>query len=235
MNKARSRFVVPLLGLGLLPLACGPSIDSAAKTDIDRRVSAFVPSGQGFPAPAVLAPKPLAAGQWTQHRLTSEKNEHSLITYKIVGEDSGAYWVEVANESYYGKTVTKILLAVADRANPSTMEIRAVKTKDKNGKLSEFQGPELQIMKPVWQGAVNMLAVSWQGLPQEAMNVVAGNFAACFKARTHASWGGWHTASTSWMHPAVPISGLVRSEGIDRPSTMELVGFGEAGATSELP
>ena len=182
-----------------------------------------------------MAPKPLVIGQWTQHRLTNDKGETSLVTYKIVGEESGAYWVEVANESYYGKTVTKLLLVLGDRTNPSTMEIRAVKTKDKNGKISEFQDPVIHLMRSMWQGSLNMLAVSWQGLPQEAMNVVAGNFAACFKARTDASWGAWHTTSTTWMHPMVPINSLVKSVGIDRPSTMELIGFGESGATSELP
>jgi hypothetical protein len=39
----------------------------------------------------------------------------------------------------------------------------------------------------------------------------------------------------SWSHPAVPLSGMVRSVGIDRPNTMELVAFGLSGAVSELP
>jgi hypothetical protein len=38
----------------------------------------------------------------------------------------------------------------------------------------------------------------------------------------------------SWSHPAVPLSGMVRSEGIDKPSSMELVAFGQSGAVSEL-
>jgi hypothetical protein len=37
------------------------------------------------------------------------------------------------------------------------------------------------------------------------------------------------------MHPVVPISGLVKSTGLDRPTSMELVGFGETGGTSEIP
>ena len=235
MTTPSLRKTTPFILVGLSLLGCGPSIDAAAKADIDRRVAALAPSGQGFPAPAGLAPKPIVVGQWTQHKLVSEKGELSLITYKIVGEEAGAYWVEVANESYYGKTVTKLLLAVGDRTSPSTMEIRAVKTKDKNGKVTELQGPMIQLMRSLWQGSVNMLAVSWQGLPQENLIVVAGNFTLCFKARTDASWGAWHTAATSWMHPSVPISGLVKSVGIDKPSTMELVGFGELGAASEIP
>jgi hypothetical protein len=234
MRSAFPRLALPALLLNLSVSACGPSISEGAKADIERRVAVLLPSGQVFPAPAVLAPKPLAIGQWTLHKLTNEKGEHSLITYKIVGAEAGAYWVEVANESYYGKTVTKILLGVGDRMHPSTMDIRAVKVKDKKGKITEFQGPSLQRAKSLWQGMVGMLAVAWQGLPQESMRSVAGHFTACFKAQTDASWGGWHAAATVWMHPLVPINSLVKSVGLHRPGTMELVGFGDEGAQSEV-
>ena len=216
-------------------LACGPSIDKAAKVDIDQRIVALAHTGQTFPAPTAFVPKPMVVGQWTQHKLVNDKGEPALVTYKIVGEDSGAFWVEVANESYYGKTVTKILLFPGDRMNPNTMEVRAVKMKDKKGQVTEIQGPMLQLMKSMWQGSINMLAVSWQGLAQESMPVIAGTFVGCFKARTDASWGTWHSASTTWMHAIVPISGLVKSAGVDHPTTMDLVGFGETGATSEIP
>jgi hypothetical protein len=221
--------------LSSLSVACGPSIDSAARADIDQRIAAMAPSGAAFQMPLGLTPKPIVVGQWTQHKLVGEKGQPSLVTYKIVGEESGAYWVEVANESYYGKTVNKMLIAMGDRSNPATMEIRAVKMKDKKGQVTELQGPMIALMKSVFQSSVNMLSVSWVGLPQETVNVVAGPFGGCFKAVTDASWGVWHSSATSWMHPTVPISGLVKSVGISSPSTMELVGFGDSGATSEIP
>jgi len=215
--------------------ACGPSIDSASKKDIDQRIGALAHTGQSFPAVAAVVPKPLVTGQWTQYLMMNEKGEPSLVTQKIVGEDGGAFWFEVANENYYGKTVSKILVLPGDRVNPGTMEIRAVKLKDKSGKISEVDGAALSLMRSLWQGSINMLAVSWQGLPQESMPVIAGTFNGCFKARTDASWGVWRSVSTTWMHPLVPISGLVKSAGIDHPTSMELVGFGETGATSEIP
>ena len=235
MSKTALRPVLLFLFGSACVLACGPSIDKAAKSDIDQRIAVLAHTGQTFPAPTGFVPKPLAVGQWTQHKLVDDKGEPSLVTYKIVGEDSGAFWVEVANESYYGKTVTKILLFPGDRMNPNTMEIRAVKMKDKKGQVTEVDGPMLQLMKSTWQSSINMLAVSWQGLPQESMPVIAGTFTGCFKARTDASWGAWHSVSTTWMHPMVPISGLVKSAGLDHPTTMDLVGFGETGATSEIP
>jgi hypothetical protein len=215
--------------------ACGPSFDSASKKDIDQRIAALAHTGQSFAGAAALVPKPLVTGQWTQHLMMNEKGEPSLVTHKIVGEEGGAFWFEVASENYYGKTVSKILVFPGDRMNPSTMEIRAVKLKDKSGKVSQVDGPALQLMRSLWQGSINMLAVSWQGLPQESMPVIAGTFNGCFKASTDASWGVWHSLSTTWMHPMVPISGLVKSAGIDHPTSMELVGFGETGATSEIP
>ena len=80
-----------------------------------------------------------------------------------------------------------------------------------------------------------MLFISWQGQPQEDAAVPAGTFAGCYKMRTDASWGPFSTASMSWSHAAVPLSGLVRSQGLDKPTTMDLVAFGLTGATSELP
>jgi len=235
MSKTASRHFLLFLFSSACLLACGPSIDKAARADIDQRIAALAHTGQTFPAPTVFLPKPLAVGQWTQHKLVNDKGEPALVTYKIVGEDGGAFWLEIANESYYGKTVTKILLFPGDRMNPNTMEVRAVKMKDKKGQVTEVEGPTIQLMKSLWQSSINMLAVSWQGLPQESMPVIAGTFTSCFKARTDAGWGSWHAVSTTWMHPTVPISGLVKSAGIDHPTTMDLVGFGETGASSEIP
>ena len=82
-------------------LACGPSIDPAAKADIDRRVSVLQAGAVVVPAPApgVFAPLPLAVGQWSQYKMTNDKNEPSFLTYKIVGQDGDAIWIEMVNES----------------------------------------------------------------------------------------------------------------------------------------
>ncbi len=216
-------------------LGCGGRIDAAAKADLERRVAALVPSGQAFPAPATLAPKPLAVGQWTLHKLTHESGEHSLVTYKLVGFEAGAFWLEVAHETYYGKTVAKLLVAAGDRSNPSTFEIRAAKVKDRDGKVTEVAGAALARARAGWQPIVSMLAVAWQGLPQESVGSIAGSFAACFKANIDGTWGGWQGAATVWMHPLVPLSSLVMGVALGRPGDMELVGFGDEGARSEIP
>lgn len=214
---------------------CGPSIDPAAKADIDRRLATLKPAGQAYPAPAAFYPAPFAVGQWTMHKLTDDKGQPSLMTYKVVGQDGAAFWLEMVNESYVGKTVTKMLVSIGNRMDPQSVNIYGVKMRDKDGRVNEFDRNMVALMQSMWRGSLNMLFISWQGQPQEDAAVTAGNFTGCFKMRTEASWGPFSTASMSWSHPTVPLSGLVRSQGLDKPTTMELVAFGMTGATSELP
>ena len=90
-------------------------------------------------------------------------------------------------------------------------------------------------MQSLYRGAVANLLVSWQGQPQEDAVVPAGTFSGCFKMRTDAQWGGWKSASMSWSHPAVPLSGMqCAAKGSTSPSSMELAAFGVTGAVSEL-
>lgn len=215
-------------------LDCGPSVDPAAKADIDRRIAALAAPARSFGAPTGFAPMPFQTGQWTTHKLVDESGRPSFMTYKIVGEDAGAFWLETVTETYTGRTVMKMLLAIPNRIDASSIDIRAVSMKDANGHVTNFDGPMLGLMRGTMKGALSTLVLSWQGLPQEDAVVPAGTFMGCFKTRTDASWGPWHSASTSWSHAAVPLSGLVKSQGVDRPNTMELVAFGLTGAAGEF-
>jgi hypothetical protein len=239
MNLAQSFRVVSVaatlvFGASLLG-GCGPSIDPAAKADIDRRVSLLKPVGQVWPAPAAYMPPNFAVGQWTQHKVVDDKGQPSFMTYKVVAQDGAAFWVEMSNESYMGKTVTKMLMSIGNRMDPQSVTIHGVKMRDAKGRVNEFDQNMVALMQSLWRGSVNMLFISWQGQPQEDAAVPAGTFSGCFKMRTDASWGPFSTASMSWSHAAVPLSGLVRSQGLDKPNTMELVAFGMTGAVSELP
>jgi hypothetical protein len=220
--------------LTALAAGCSPSIDAAAKADIDRRIAALRPAGQSYPAPTGFAPLPFQPGQWTQHKMIDDSGSPAFLTYKIVGEDAGAFWIETVTDTYSGRTMMKMLLAIPNRMDPNGIDIRAASIKDKSGRVQTFEGPLLAMMRGSLKSMLSTLILSWQGLPQEDAAVPAGTFAGCFKTRTDASWGPWHSASTSWSHPAVPLSGLVKSQGIDKPHSMELVAFGLTGAVSEF-
>jgi hypothetical protein len=240
MRTLALRSVPPLLAVAVLTAAgssaCGPSIDSAAKADIDRRVSALQPGSTAVPAPApgVFAPMPLAVGQWTQYKMVNDKNEPSFFTYKVVGQDGDAVWLEVVNDSYHGRTIQKMLVAFGNRTDPSQIQIRAISTKDAKGRVDEVPPPLISLMQGMYRTAIAGLIINWQGMPQEAASVPAGRFDGCFKARTEAQYGTFKSTADSWSHPAVPLSGAVRSQGVDHQFTMELAAFGTSGAVSEF-
>ena len=177
---------------------------------------------------------PFAAGQWTRHKLVDDKGQPSFMTYKVLSQEGDAFWMEIVTDQYAGRTIMKLLLAIPNRMDPNTIDVRAVVMKDKNGHVTNLDGPMLSLLRSSYQGALSTLVMSWQGLPQEDAVVPAGTFAGCFRAHTDASWGPWHSANTSWSHAAVPLSGLVKSQGIDKPTSMDLVDFGLSGATSEF-
>ena len=218
-----------------LAAACN-SIDPAAKADIDRRVAMLHPASNGFPppAPGVFLPMPFAVGQWTQYKMTDDKGEPSFLTQKVVGQEGDAIWLESVMETYQGKTVTKMLVAFGDRMDPNQVQIRAVKMKEKNGSVTEMPEPAISLLQSTYRGAVSSLIINWQGLPQESAVVPAGRFEGTFKTRSEAQWGPWRSTADSWSHPAVPLSGAVRSQGVDKPFTMELIAFGASGAVAEL-
>jgi hypothetical protein len=228
------RFLVTTAALAALTAGCGPTIDDAAKADIDRRLAGLASQSQSFAAPGGFYPQPFQVGQWTQHKLLDAEQRPSFLTYKVVGQEGDAFWIEAVHDTYFGRTITKMLLAIPDRMNPASIDIRGVVTKDRNGHVQQLQGPMLAMLGNLYKSAVSMLIISWQGQPQEDAAVVAGRFTSCFKLQTDAQWGPWRAASLSWSHPAVPLSGLVRSQGLDRPTSMELVAFGQTGAVSEL-
>lgn len=224
------------VAVALASSACGPSIDPAAKADIDRRVAALQSNSNAVPAPppGMFAPMPLAVGQWTQYRMLNDKNEPSFLTYKVVGQDGDAVWLEMVNESYHGRTMQKMLVAFGNRMDPSQVQIRAVATKDVHGRVNEMPAPVISMMQSTYRSAISMMVINWQGLAQESASVPAGRFDGCFKARSEAQFGPWRSVADSWSHPAVPLSGAVRSQGVDHPFTMELAAFGTSGAVSEF-
>lgn len=232
MSAARA-FCALALG-ALLGTACAPSIDPAAKADIDKRVAALGAPRQQYTAPAGFQPLPFAAGQWTRHKLVDDKGQPSFMTYKVLAQEGDAFWLEVVTEAYSGRTIMKMLVAIPNRMDPSSIDLRAVSMKDKDGRVTNIDGPVLSMLRSSYQSTLSTLTISWQGLPQEDAAAPAGTFAGCFRARTDATWGPWHSANTSWSHAAVPLSGLVKSQGVDKPTSMELVDFGLTGATSEF-
>ncbi|MEO8184911.1 MAG: hypothetical protein ABI895_39390 [Deltaproteobacteria bacterium] len=225
--------VVFVAACGLL--ACGPSVNPALQSSIDKRVLSFKQfSDNVYDAPQSTTPLPLAVGQWTRYKMMDKEGNPSLVTYKVVGEDAGAFWTETVRETYTEKQVTLLLVALGTGRTLDDVEVRAMKQKIDDQSPTEFPAAVLSLMKALWKPMVENMVVDWQGKQQDDARVPAGVFSKCYQAYSTVSLLGKSETTRSWSHPVVPLGGNVRSQSVDSTMSMVLLEFGLTGATSEI-
>jgi hypothetical protein len=235
----RPRPVLPWLvslsaSVALLAAACGPSIDPAAKADLDRRLAQVATSEETFPPSESFLPMAFVVGQWTEHRITDEKGKATLVTYKLVGQENDGYWLEVITESYEGREAVKMLVALLTGRDPAGMEIRALRIKKGRAAPVDVDPGALLDVRPRYRAALDLLAMAVEGQDKDDMRVPAGHFIGCYKVETPGPWGPWQVPSVVCSHPSVPLSGVVRATPVGKAGLMELVNFGVTGAESEF-
>jgi hypothetical protein len=220
--------------LSALAAGCGPSIDSAAKADLDRRLAELPTSEETFPPSESFLPMAFVVGQWTEHRFTDDKGRAALVTNKLVGQEDGAYWLEIVTESYEGREAARLLVAMIAGRDPGGMEIRALKIKKGTGAAVDVDPGALLDVRGRYRASLDLLAMSVEGEEKDDVRVPAGHFIGCYKVTTPRAWGPWSVPAVACTHPSVPLSGVVRATPVGQPGLMELVGFGASGAESEF-
>jgi hypothetical protein len=249
----RGGLLVCLTAGATLAAGCAPSIDAAAKADVDARIANLRAAAGTIAAPARDAREsmPLAVGQWAKYKMTTFDGQPKILTQKIVAEEGGAFWFELVHDTYQGRTVEQLLVAVGDRRHPAKVELREVRKKDARGHVITLSRAQLWVARNglgpddiYWDDALAMSRiVQWSGLPQQPTVVPAGHFEGCYRRHVETPWRNRETwVQDSWSHPAVPLSGLVRMKFQDpvdgqregRWLVSELAAYGTTGARSEF-
>jgi hypothetical protein len=226
-----------LASLSCLAAACGPTIDPAAKADLDRRLAQLPTSEATYPPSESFLPMAFVVGQWTEHRITDDQGAAALLTYKLVGQENGGYWLETVTQSYKGREAVKMLVVLQQGRDPAGMDIRALRIKKGRGAAVDVDPGALLDVRGQYRASLDLLANSFEGQEKDDMRVPAGHFIGCYKAQTPGPWGPWRTPSIVCSHPSVPLSGIVRARPIGdgaKTALMELVKFGVTGAESEF-
>ena len=223
-----------LMGLCLIAaVGCG-RINETYKLEVDRRVATLKSSSASYPQ-AEGAPLPLAVGQWAEYRLTGSNKRPGFTSYKVVGQQGSAFWVETTVTTYSGKQESRMLVDFGDRTDPAQIKVHSVVMRN-NGKLVEYPPGTLQMMQSMWKPVLSNFVIDWStSAPREDVSTGAGQFEGCYQRRMSLSVGPYHQDSDAWLHPAVPINGIVKSATIGKnPSLTELIAFGTQGATSSF-
>jgi len=233
-RRLRLTSFLSVAAAGVVLAACGATTDSAAKADLDRHLAQLPASEETFPPSESFSPMTFVVGQWTEYRVTDEQGRASLLTYKLVGQESGGYWLEIVAETYRGREAAKMLVALLSGRDPAGMEIRALRIKKGRGAPVDVDPGALLDVRARYRASLDLLAMALEGQEKDDVRVPAGHFIGCYSVETPGPWGPWQAPSVVCSHPSVPLSGVVRAKPVAKPGLMELVSFGVTGADSEF-
>ena len=166
----------------------------------------------------------------------SARTRTSFLTDKVVKKDGDAFWIESVLERPERRIVTQVLLAMKDHSSPDAIEIRELRVKMPDGKLQDYRGRQLKSAQLMYERVLGEPPEypKLAGLPTENVRVPAGTFEGCYRRHVSPKFKNIRGDRTVWTHPAVPISGTVKSVTDGKEITVELVDFGMTGAKSTL-
>ena len=254
------RFLAVLAATAFVVTDCAAPIAPAVKADIDHRMAALAPSAQVFEAAPEATGVPLEAGQWVQYRASDDEGRPSFVTHKVIAEESGAFWMEVVTESYAGREVVKLLVALGELRAPHRLprnskggergtaaekmahslphrhiEVHALLLKNNAGGVTNVPPFFLRVVTFMWPYGFSLSFPDWQTGVRDDISVPSGRFRGCFVVDSNDARAREASEnSMSWFHPVVPLGGLVRRRSLDSAALKELVAFGTSGARSEL-
>jgi len=212
-----------------------PEASAQANTPTQKKKSAKpVPE---YPAPEAWSLKPLAVGQWIRLAVKSVGTPPSQIFVRIVGQEGDAFWYEIESNTPNGTAIVQFLLEGAGQARFDKSKIRKIRTKPSGGAVQEYTGPMMTMASDVVEEYAAILGQPDATKAERADTTVsAGVFKGCYVHEVGSTYRGQTAKEKTHRHPAVPISGFVRSEGTldDRPVQRELLEMHETGAKSAM-
>lgn len=206
---------------------------SASSQPTSAPSSAGSASAAGPDANGPFAPMPLAVGQWFRIRITNDgKVSHS--TYRLVGREPDGMWIlEVDNESSGGPMTIELILDFGDRMHVDTVRLRSARVKLR-GTITVLPASGSQAL--LREIAPTLVLPELDPKKRVDVTVPAGTFKACYTGFSKAKVMGQSLEQTTFLHPSVPINGLVKGEGTlnGKPSLTELVELGLEGAKRSM-
>ncbi|MGA2612169.1 MAG: hypothetical protein ABSG38_01775 [Spirochaetia bacterium] len=191
-------------------------------------------TGKSYPAAQFTKPMPWAAGQYVVTGTTTNGTRKSVARTLLVRQEQGGWVIETSTISGNGEEqVTQMLITGFDQmmatGDASAMDLVWIKTL-KNGKVTTTQGAQLGFMKGLYKGAYENILTRPSGLSDGgAIAVPAGSFAGTSTVKTSMKVMVTTIEVQTWLNPAVPVNGMVKSMTTDGKTVIELLSFGTDG------
>lgn len=190
-----------------------------------------------YPAPEGFTLAPLAVGQWIRLSVEPKGEPPSQMIVRIVGKEDTAFWYEIESNTPSGTTVVQLLLEESARKKLDKTAVRKLRVKAGSAPVQEYAGPAIATAGDVIEAYADVLALPELDKAKRAdVKVHAGSFKGCFVEDVEHTTLDVTTKARTFRHPAVPITGFVKSEGTvaGKPVLKELLDLHETGAKSAM-
>ena len=189
--------------------------------------------GKSFSNKKFTKPMKWAAGQYVVTGTIDDGEKVSITKFLVVGKESGGWIFETITTSKK-KEVTgmQMLIKGFDQAvaknDASQISIVWIKMLQKDGKVDKIEGDGIMLYNMMLKSTWNNLIIAGENLtPGGAVAVPAGTFSGTTKIHTKVKVVFSTIEGDSYMHPEVPVNGVVKS--VSGDTVTELIDFGFNG------
>ncbi|MEJ2041359.1 MAG: hypothetical protein P8X55_20895 [Desulfosarcinaceae bacterium] len=179
-------------------------------------------------------PMPYKVGQYVVTGI-SNASERSISKMALVGREKDGWIIETQTITPTSESTSQMLVVGLEKARKTgridELDIAWVKVKPHGQQVQTFEGALLALTKGLYKKALSGLEVDYQLQNEtETVSVPAGRFQGTVKASSEVAFLNKKYQSVAWLHPSVPINGMVKSVAKDQDSVMVLLDFGLSGA-----
>ena len=226
--------VLPFLLLisAILITSCssGPKKDSPSALD-----PLWQGAGKAYKAKKFYKVRKWAPGQYVVVGNKVDGVKESVSRMLVVGKKSGGWIFETTSTNREGKvTGMQMLITGYERAvnTGKTDQIKVVwmKMLQEDGTVQKLEETQIMVynfaLQSTWSKLINVNTRFKNG---GSVTVPAGTFASTSTANAEVKILFKTFKSTSWLHPDVPVNGVVRTSSEDGENVTELISFGYNG------
>src|SRR5215813_13384836 len=224
-------------------LASATSVNSAYRSDVDAVLAANQRGGAQIAAPGALRPQPWKVGQWALYK-TQHDGDVGYERFGVVGQDDCGIWIEQVRQDYKHRSVSKICYRAmpqppTDAAKlASAIDLVQVQISQQDGRqptILDFRdGRNAQMKQAMQMFGASLVSFDWSdALPRRDITVPAGTFQGTAVTAANVNLGILSISVDVWVHPEVPVNGMVKSASSNGIETV-LLAYGQDGATTTL-
>jgi hypothetical protein len=186
-----------------------------------------------FASKKFTKPKPWAPGQYVVMATMDDGEIESVTKSLVVRKEAGGWVYETItinddNETTGMQMLVKGLDTAIAKGSASQIKVIWVKMLQKDGKVEKIEGDALTFYNMILQSTWNNVIISGTKFTAGgAVKVPGGNFAGTTKVHTSVKVVFTTLEGDSYLHPDVPINGVVKS--VVKDDSTELIDFGFNG------